>query len=67
MGGEISICLIDLQKAFDHVKWTELMEILKKTGFDWRERRLHMNEIVKVRLDQGVTKSVKIGRGVRQG
>jgi hypothetical protein len=47
------------------------MEILKKTCIDWRERRLisklYMDQIVKLRLDQGVTKSVKIGRGVRQG
>jgi hypothetical protein len=47
------------------------MEILKKTGIDWCETRLisklYMDQSVKVRLDQGVTKSVKIGRGVRQG
>jgi hypothetical protein len=47
------------------------MEILKKIGTDWRERRLmsklYMDQSVKVRLDQEVTKSVKIRRGVRQG
>jgi hypothetical protein len=47
------------------------MEMLKKTGIDWRERRLinklYMDQSVKVRLDQGVTKSVKIGKGVRHG
>jgi hypothetical protein len=46
------------------------MELLKKTGIDWRERRLlsklYMDQS-KVQVDQGVTKSVKIGRGVRQG
>jgi hypothetical protein len=46
------------------------MEILS-TGIDWRERRLmsklYKDQSVKVGLDQGVTKSVKIGRGVRQG
>jgi retron-type reverse transcriptase len=71
IGEEIYICFIDWQKAFDHVKWTKLMEILKKTDIDWRERRLIsklcMDQSVKVWLDQGVTKSVKIGRGVRQG
>jgi hypothetical protein len=30
IGEEICICFIDWQKAFDHVKWTKLMEILKK-------------------------------------
>jgi hypothetical protein len=67
---EICICFIDRQKAFDRVKWTKLMKILKKTGIDWHERRpnirLYMDQIVTVRLDQGVTKSVKIGRGIRQ-
>jgi hypothetical protein len=42
------------------------MEILKKTGIDGRERRfiskLYMDQRVKVRLDQVVAKSVKIGR-----
>jgi retron-type reverse transcriptase len=71
IGEEICVCFIDWQKAFDRVKWTKLMEILKKTGIDWCERRLisklYMDQSVKVWLDQGVTKNVKTGRGVRQG
>jgi len=47
------------------------MQILKETGFDWREGRLisnlYMAQSVKVRLNRGETRSVKIGRGVRQG
>jgi hypothetical protein len=47
------------------------MQILKGTGIDGRKRRLVsklcMEQSVKVRLDQGETGSVKIGRGVRQG
>jgi hypothetical protein len=47
------------------------MEILKKTGIDWHERRLIsklcMDQRVKLWLDKGVTKSAKIGRGVKQG
>jgi hypothetical protein len=47
------------------------MQILKGTGIDWHERRLisklYMEQSVKIRLDQGETRSVKIGRGVRQG
>ena len=47
------------------------MQILKRTGIDWRERRLisklYMDQRVKVRLDQGETRSVQIGIGVRQG
>jgi hypothetical protein len=40
-------------------------------GIDWCERRLisklYMEQSVKIRLDQGETRSVKIGKGVRQG
>jgi len=47
------------------------MQILKRIGINWHERRLisklYMEQKVKVRLDQGETRSVKIGRGVRQG
>jgi len=47
------------------------MQFLKRTGIDWRERRLisklYMDQRVKVRLHRGETRSVQIGRGVRQG
>ena len=64
-------CFIDWQKAFDRVNWTKSVQILKGTGIDWRERRLisnlYMVQSVKVRLNRGETRSVKIRRGVRQG
>ena len=47
------------------------MQILKLSGIDWRVGgligNLHMAQSVKIRLNRGDTKSVKIGRGVRQG
>jgi len=47
------------------------MQILKIRFIDWRERRLisklYMDQRVKIRLDRGETRSVQIGRGVRQG
>ena len=68
---ELPDFFIDWQKAFDRVNWTKLMQILKGTGIDWRERKLITNlfmaQSVKVRLNRGETRSVKIGRGVRQG
>jgi len=68
---ELSVCFIDWQKAFDRVNWTKLIQILKEIGIDWRKRRLisslYMVQSVKVRLNRGKTRSVKIGRGVRQG
>jgi len=69
MDEELIICFIDWHKAFDRVNWTKLMQNLKET--DWRERRLisnlYMAQSVKVRLNRGETRSVKTGRGVRQG
>jgi len=68
---EFCICFIDWQKAFDRVNRTKLMQILKRTGIDWRERRLisklYMDQRVKVRLDRGETRIVQIGRRVRHG
>jgi hypothetical protein len=68
---ELCACFIDWQKAFDRVNWTKLMQILRGTGIDWCEIRLisklYMDKSVKVRLDQGERRSVKTGRGVRQG
>jgi hypothetical protein len=54
---ELNVCFKERQKAFDRVSWTKLMQILKKTGIDWRERKLsHVqfaNQNVKVRLNRG--------------
>jgi hypothetical protein len=67
---ELSVCFIYWRKAFDRVNWTKLMQILKKIGIDWRERRLisnlNMAQTVKVRMNRGETRSVKVGGGVRQ-
>jgi hypothetical protein len=67
---ELCVCFIDWQKAFDRVNLTKLMQILKGFGIKWRVRRLisklYMDQSVEIRLDQGETRSVKIGRGVRQ-
>ena len=47
------------------------MQIPKRNGIDWRERRLisklYMEQKVKVRLDRGETRSMQTGRGVQQG
>jgi len=68
---ELSVCFIYWQKTFDRVIWTKLMQILKETGIDGREIRLNSNSYmaqrVKVLLNRGETRSVKIGRGIRQG
>jgi len=47
------------------------VQILRVAGIDWHERRmisnLYMAQSVKIRLNRGETRSVKTGRGVRQG
>jgi hypothetical protein len=40
---ELSVGFVDCQKGFDRVNWTKLMQIVKETGIDWRERRLISN------------------------
>jgi len=47
---ELCVCFIDWQKAFDRVNWTKLMQILKRIGIGWRERRL----ISKLYMEQKV-------------
>jgi hypothetical protein len=61
---ELCVCFIDWQKAFDRVNWTKLMQILKVTDIDCHERRLisnlYMTQSVKLRLNRGETRSVRI-------
>jgi hypothetical protein len=53
------------------VKFTNLLQIPKETVIDLYERvsvsKLQLDQGVKVRLDKGETRTVKTGRGVRQG
>src|SRR6476661_4071843 len=70
-GNDLFICFVDYEKAFDRLKWTKLMEILKKIGIDWRDRRLitnlYMRQTAVVRTEHGDSEPGEIGRGVRQG
>jgi hypothetical protein len=43
------------------------MHILKGNGIDLYERRLYMEQSVKVKLDQEEWRSVKIGRWAKEG
>ena len=65
---EMCLCFIDWQKDSDRVDWTKLLEMVRNIGVNWREcrliRYLYTRQRVKLRLNQGETDSVKIGRGV---
>jgi len=37
---QLCVCFIYCQKVFDLVNWTKLMQSLKRTGTDWREKKL---------------------------
>jgi hypothetical protein len=71
INAESCACFIDWQKEFDRVNRTKLVQILKETGFDLHEiklvSRLYIDQNVRMRLDQWETRSVNIGRGIRQG
>jgi retron-type reverse transcriptase len=70
-GKAVSMCFVDLEKAFDRVNWRKLMDILKVKKVDWRDRRLieqlYRKQEVAVRIGEMKTEWVKVGRGVRQG
>ena len=55
----LCVCFINWQEALDRVNWTKLMQILKRTGIDWRERKL----ISKLCMDQRVKVSYDWTKG----
>jgi hypothetical protein len=37
---ELCACFTDWKKVFDRVNWTKLMQILKRYGTNWREKKI---------------------------
>ena len=68
---DVFICFVDFEKAFDRVNWIKMMDILKKIGVDWRDRRLiadlYLNQEMVVRVGNENSEPGQVGRGVRQG
>jgi len=64
------ITFIDLEKAFDTVNWALLMNSMKKTRIDWRDRQiimlLYKEQETLIEVGEHST-TAKIKRGVRQG
>jgi len=71
MDKDVFICFVDFEKAFDRVNWIKMMEVLKKIGVDWRDRRmivsLYMEQTATVRVADECSEPSVVGRGVRQG
>ena len=68
---KIYFCLIDYTKAFDCVDQDKMWKILQEMGipdhFICFLRNLYTGQEATVRIGQGTTKWLKIGKGVRQG
>lgn len=66
---DIYACFIDFEKAFDRVDGKILMDVLRKLGIDWKNRRLiknlYLNQEVPMRTDDMESEPAIIGRGVR--
>jgi hypothetical protein len=71
MDNDVFVCFVDFEKAFDRVNWVKMMEVLKKIGVDWKDRRmistLYMEQTAEVRVADECSEASVIGRGVRQG
>jgi len=66
------LCFIDYQKAFDKVRHSQLLTILKRIGtIDGKDfriiRHLYYEQKAAIKLTEGLTEWTDIKRGVRQG
>jgi len=68
---DIIACFVDYEKAFDRVKWSKLMRILKGIGVDERDRQLirnlYLEQKVKIKVGSENSEPGELGRGVKQG
>ena len=71
LDNEVFVCFVDFEKAFDRVNWVKMLEVLKRIGVDWRDRRLigslYMEQMATVRIGEKCSEPSVVGRGVRQG
>ncbi len=70
-GSRVSMCLYDLQKAFDSVEYPALLEKLHDVGVNGKMWRLLKNWYeggsCRVRVDGRLSESFSVERGVKQG
>ena len=68
---DVFLCFIDYQKAFDKVRHSQLLTILKQIGIDGKDFRiihnLYYEQKATIKLTEGLTEWTDIKRGVRQG
>ena len=70
-GMDVYICFIDYEKAFDRVYHEQIMKCLDRMEMDDKDKRLigtiYWEQKAAVRLEQGLSETIEIKRGVRQG
>ena len=70
-GGEVYMCLYDLEKAFDSVEFSILLKRLFDVGVNSKTWRILQNWYINgqssIRIGQHVSSLFTLGRGVRQG
>ena len=68
---DVFLCFMDYQKAFDKVRHSQLLTILKGIGIDGQDFRitgnLYYEQKTAIRLTEVLTEWTDIKRGVRQG
>ena len=68
---ELSMLLLDFEKAYDRVNWTFLREVMAKMGFHnkWIEQVMSLNEnaAAAVIVNGEISKTFRLQRSVRQG
>ncbi|VVC35247.1 Reverse transcriptase domain, partial [Cinara cedri] len=62
------IAFLDLEKAFDNVKWTKLFKIMEDIGIDYNDRKiihnLYINKIAVIKAEKDNNQvEAKIAKG----
>lgn len=68
---DVCLCFIDYEKAFDRVQHHKLMQLLKRLDIDQKDIRcienLYWNQTAQIEVDNNMSNTIQIKRGVRQG
>ena len=71
MQKDVYLCFIDYEKAFDTVRHADMLEMLRRIGADSRDirviRNLYYEQKAALRVENELTDTVDIKRGVRHG
>lgn len=67
----VYVCFIDYNKAFDKVRHSRLINILKEENIDSRDiqvlKNLYFHQVAEIQINTEMSREIKIKCGVRQG